>query len=245
MNIGRKRRAPNSIGTCWKVNPECKSYLIHTLKKSIFWHQNSHVYPKLSALVKDYDASEPLKHHNHHNGAIGGEFKKNDMDSRLVEVEENSNLSQNLLEFVQKEHKIGIVLKPLNSPSLSPAGSPLSLNEENNSLKISNLDSNDLAAVAVLANAYSPRDNNSSSSSKLDLSFSSSSSSLSSAFSTISSSTSLTNSTHNYEINDSNEDMSSAKRKKLKYNEIDLNSDLEIEVASTLVGMKWLFNNKK
>jgi hypothetical protein len=244
LNIGRKRRAPNSIGTCWKVNPECKSYLIHTLKKSIFWHQNSHVYPKLSALVKDYDAGEPLKHYNHHNGAIGGEFKKNDMDSRLVEVEENSNLSQNLLEFVQKEHKIGIVLKPLNSPSLSPAGSPLSLNEENNSLKMSNLDSNDLAAVAVLANAYSPRDN-SSSSSKLDLSFSSSSSSLSSAFSTISSSTSLTNSTQNYEINDSNEDMSSAKRQKLKYNEIDLNSDLEIEVASTLVGMKWLFNNKK
>ena len=59
---GRKRRAPNSTGTCWKVNAECKSYLVQTLKKSSFWFHNAANYEHLNKYIMSYPvASESGK----------------------------------------------------------------------------------------------------------------------------------------------------------------------------------------
>lgn len=57
----RKRRAPNTVGTCWKVNNECKGYLIQTLKKSTFWFNNSKYYSKLANFIDKFDLSEIKK----------------------------------------------------------------------------------------------------------------------------------------------------------------------------------------
>lgn len=71
-NCGLKKR--NSGGTYWKVNPECQSFLIYSLKKSQYWLQNSASYPKLSSLIREYDlraslgvadGSMSVWHHNH------------------------------------------------------------------------------------------------------------------------------------------------------------------------------------
>lgn len=118
-------------------------------------------------------------------------------------------------------------------------------------------DSKDLAAAAVLAETQN---------SKFELSLSASSSSLSSDFSLYSSSSSFAPSlaANHDESNDQPENKcnENAKRKRRKssedecndlltqsnkeletqmvsMNSMSLNSDLEIEVASTLVGMKW------
>ncbi len=118
-------------------------------------------------------------------------------------------------------------------------------------------DSKDLAAAAVLAETQN---------SKFELSLSASSSSLSSDFSLYSSSSSFAPSlaANHDESNDQPENKSNenSKRKRRKssedecntlltqsnkeletqmvsMNSMSLNSDLEIEVASTLVGMKW------
>ena len=131
---------------------------------------------------------------------------------------------------------------------------------------MSHFDSHDLAAAAVLAAAHSPQEINSS---KLDLSLSASSSSLSSDFSLYSSSSSFSSSSltvNNEESIDQTEESHNenktansiikSKRRKtveddlteknkeldtqmISMNSMTLNSDLEIEVASTLVGMKW------
>ena len=118
-------------------------------------------------------------------------------------------------------------------------------------------DSKDLATAAVLAETQN---------SKFDLSLSASSSSLSSDFSLYSSSSSFAPSiaANQDESNDlsENKNNQNSKRKRRKISEAEscpsltqsnkeletqmvsmnsmsLNSDLEIEVASTLVGMKW------
>ena len=102
---GRKRRAPNSVGTCWKVNEECKSYLIHTLKKSAFWSQNSKYYPNLASLVTSFDSSDfKSSHHVHHESVSITKKHK-------LETNENSfgdylnEYNENLLEFVQKQQE--------------------------------------------------------------------------------------------------------------------------------------------
>lgn len=225
---GRKRRAPNSIGTCWKVNPECKSYLIHTLKKSSFWFNNSKSYPKLCNLIAEFESTTTAN---------------------------NTNTDDNLNNFITNGHN-----RSIKDESIKIAA-PQSINHDEdaydeNSLKLTSLDTNDLATVAVLANTYSPQD---CWSNKLDLSFSSSTSSslsLVSAFSSLSGGSSTSPSSPN----DDYAETHNSKRIKLDVNNNinnnnninqasednfvisnDLNSDLEIEVASTLVGMKWLF----
>lgn len=62
-------------GTYWKVNPECQSFLIHSLKKSQYWVQNSASYPKLSQLVREYDMLQAnldtvVWHHNHQRSTL-------------------------------------------------------------------------------------------------------------------------------------------------------------------------------
>lgn len=107
MNLvnGRKRRAPNSIGTCWKVNEECKAYLIHTLKKSAFWSQNSKHYPNLALLVNNFDSSDIKSSHHGHYESVNINKK------HKLEANENSfgdylnEYNENLLEFVQKQQE--------------------------------------------------------------------------------------------------------------------------------------------
>lgn len=94
---GRKRRAPNSMGTCWKVNEECKPYLVQTLKKSLFWMRNCELFPNLVKVVKSVDMDANNVNHFHQ--------KKLSFDAHDSE-------SGNLMEFVQKQQeKLTISMK--------------------------------------------------------------------------------------------------------------------------------------
>lgn len=103
-NGSRKRRAPNSVGTCWKVNEECREYLIQTLKKSTFWKQNSKYYPNLSKLVENFASNDLKTSHSH---------QENVNTRKKVKIEVNENFlgdylndyNSNLLEFVQKQQE--------------------------------------------------------------------------------------------------------------------------------------------
>ena len=227
LNIsGRKKRAPNSVGTCWKVNSECKSFLIHTLKRSAFWTKNSASYPKICALIREHDSSPDFnssRKSSHHNYLINPRIRVEtqpkedyDMMEETTTDEENNEMNDNLHEFVQNEHGLRD-LKPLHSPS-SPSSS--STTSPNTALR-SCLDTNK----------------------QLDLSFSSSTSSLfanSSCFQSANRPPLTPES-----INADDDEVQCAKRRKTTETTDLSNSDLEIEVASTLVGMKWLFKNKK
>jgi hypothetical protein len=130
--------------------------------------------------------------------------------------EENNEMNDNLHEFVQNEHGLRD-LKPLHSPS-SPSST--STTSPNTALR-SSLDTNK----------------------QLDLSFSSSTSSLfanSSCFQSANRPPLTPES-----INADDDEVQCSKRRKTTETTDLSNSDLEIEVASTLVGMKWLFKNKK
>lgn len=155
---GRKRRAPNSVGTCWKVNEECRPYLVQTLKKSLFWMRNWELYPNLAKMVNSFDLDDKNSNHVH------------EKKTKLIT---NESESMNLMDFVQKQQE-----------------------QLSNSMR-SDLDD------------------------KLDLS--ASSSSLSSVLS-----------------NDS-----VCKRLKIDEDKLNLSSDLEIEVASTLVDMKRIASRSK
>ena len=229
---GRKKRAPNSTGTCWKVNPECKSYLVQTLKKSSFWFHNARNYPSLSRYINNYQSELKLKPKEEDTEPTSqANLKKTAKKLKLSELahlarssnnddEEddylNSTNEQNLFEFVQKQQEKMICLGEEQNKQLNKM--------------CNSFDSKELAAAAVLAAAYSPQ--------SLELSLSSSSSSLSSEFSLLSSSS-----------GSSSSDELSRKRKansreeiantQMCINSMSLNSDLEMEVASTLVGMKW------
>jgi hypothetical protein len=95
----------------------------------------------------------------------------------------------------------------------------------------SSFDSKELAAAVVLAAAYSPQ--------SLELSLSSSSSSLSSEFSLLSSSSGSSNSDELRRKRKANGSREEIVNTQMCINSMSLNSDLEMEVASTLVGMKW------
>jgi len=284
----RKRRAPNSTGTCWTVSSECKSYLVQTLKKSSFWFHNSKNYPNLNEYVVNFsleatNESTPIRIDDHHfknstNLARKNSNKKlklsandllikpiknkhlttnnnnnnnntksddesdndndddDDYDNNDLNDQSEEEKQLNLFKFVQKQQEE--LCKKNYSPN-SSFDSNYSNKNINESLKIrQDLDSNDLAAAAVLASsacsssASSPK-HNKKPKSIVDLSLSSSSSSLSSAFSLLSS--------HFTSSNQSNELEKDCQKKQQQ--EISssacLNSDLEMEVASTLVGMKF------
>lgn len=285
----RKRRAPNSTGTCWTVSSECKSYLVQTLKKSSFWFHNSKNYPNLNEYVVNFslettNESTPIRIDDHHfknstnlarknsnkklklsandllikpiknkhlttnnnnNNTKSDDESDNDNDDDDDDDDNNDLNDQseeekqlNLFKFVQKQQEE--LCKKNYSPN-SSFDSNYSSRNNNESLKIrQDLDSNDLAAAAVLASsacsssASSPKHNNKPKS-IVDLSLSSSSSSLSSAFSLLSS--------HFTSSNQSNELEQHCQNKQQQQQEISssacLNSDLEMEVASTLVGMKF------
>jgi len=280
----RKRRAPNSTGTCWAVSPECNAYLVQTLKKSSFWFHNSKSYPSLneyitnfalngvnlgSSYIPDETSSQLINDHfikccnstdlqkknynkklkvsssdlfkyRMNNSKITKLDNKHESEKEEQEEEEEDEQEKqiNLIQFVQQQQE------QLRRNNYSPNSSFDSNCSEiiNGSFglgkKTNNFDSNDLAAAAVLAStALSPSLKKPIESNKLDLSLSSSSSSLSSAFSLLSSSSP----SHSNNFNEQTDPIT-LKQEELSttcINSINLNSDLEMEVASTLVGMKF------
>lgn len=197
-DLGRKRRAPNSVGTCWKVNEECKAYLIQMLKKSNFWYHNSNYYASLANYIDKFDLAEIKNiHHSHHDNLNSNKRVKKEVSNEESSSDEMGDLGEynsNLLEFVKKQQEMLVEQVNLN-----------------------------------LKEKEEPKE--------LDLSLSASSASLSSAFSSLSWSF-------------KGDDDSSSKRLKTvqaNSNEIldltakqpKLSSELEMEVASTLVDMKW------
>ena len=261
---GRKRRAPNSNGTCWKVNPECKTYLIQMLKKSTFWFHNSTFYPNLNQYIVDYmnrhqnydskskmnnnseeedqenfedfdgdDNEENEEFDNHIEFKLSKNLKKNALSNdknkaklsskkRLKrENESNEEMNDDACDEVEDDESNDYKFKNTNLLEFVQKQNEKIFNkkeEENNKYEPYgyNFDSNDLAAVCTLASTAN----------KLELSFSSTASS--SSFSSLSSSTSsFTSSNYN------------------DFGSSSLNSDLEMEVASTLADMKWFANRKK
>jgi hypothetical protein len=288
----RKRRAPNSTGTCWTVSPECKSYLVQTLKKSSFWFHNSKNYPNLNEYVVNFsleatNESTPIRIDDHHfknstNLARKNSNKKlklsandllikpiknkhlttnnnnnntksddeSDNDNDDDDDDDNNDLNDqseeekqlNLFKFVQKQQE---ELRKKNYSPNSSFDSNYSNKNINESLKIrQDLDSNDLAAAAVLASsacsssASSPKHNKVNNKPIVDLSLSSSSSSLASAFSMLSSHFT----SPKQKPNEFENDFQQEKEQVINSTSASaacLNSDLEMEVASTLVGMKF------
>lgn len=104
---GRKRRAPNSTGTCWKVNSECKSYLIQTLKKSTFWFQNAENYENLSKYINNFPINESKILENKNN--------KNDDNKDL---EEESHYEEEDTENKNETIKSNLVIKLKPHPSI-------------------------------------------------------------------------------------------------------------------------------
>ena len=90
---GRKRRAPNSTGTCWKVNAECESYLIQTLRKSTFWFQNSENYENLSKYIDGYPVCESKVLEFKHMKKESTHKEKNE-DEEKEDIENESNLAE-------------------------------------------------------------------------------------------------------------------------------------------------------
>jgi hypothetical protein len=171
------------------------------------------------------------------------EYENEDFDDQYDEYSSNFNL----LEFVQKQQE-QILRASQNSNNLlmktehhlddvdqiSIVKPSVGQNQKGSITDIYNLDSNDLAAACTLAAAYSPvqqqesqnfTSNNLNCSNKLELSFSSSLSSMSFENCSLSSSSSSYSNPRN--------DL-----------ETGINSDLEMEVASTLVDMKWFASRK-
>jgi hypothetical protein len=99
------QRSNYIAGTCWQVNPECKAYLVQTLKKSSFWFKNNKLYPSLTKLMQNYynndenfqQANSHHHHHHSHNRTINkvnqiekvDEGKVSIVDLRMVEVIKN------------------------------------------------------------------------------------------------------------------------------------------------------------
>ena len=62
-----QQRTNYVAGTCWQVNPECKSFLMQTLKKSSFWFKYNKSYPNITKLMQNYyNNEENLQHANQH-----------------------------------------------------------------------------------------------------------------------------------------------------------------------------------
>lgn len=217
ISNSNKRRAPNTNGTCWTVCSESKAYLVQALKKSSFWFHNSKYFPNINEYISKYSTTSLnsdhfLKKTNYKKLKMS--FNKTSEFQKEDNITFNGDDSENeektdLLRFMEEQQK------------------ELCLNNSNNNssdvLDLNKFDSNDLAAAAVLA---------SSSTKVLDLS--SSSSSLSSAFSLLSSSSS-SSSAHS-PLSSCSQQQRLIETGVLKNHQ---NSDLEIEVASTLVGMKF------
>ncbi|RMZ96180.1 forkhead box N2 isoform X1 [Brachionus plicatilis] len=87
---GRKRRAPNSVGTCWKVNEDCRPYLVHTLKKSTFWTRNCQNFANLAKMMDSADLG--LKNATH-------------VHQKKEEFEANELEASDLMDFVQKQQE--------------------------------------------------------------------------------------------------------------------------------------------
>jgi len=233
---------------------------VQTLKKSSFWFHNSKYYSNLNDYVLNFthnslDQADPARHpgdtlirKNHSKKLkISGsdsklkQHKNEQLNEQFQDYEEESEEEKqfNLIKFVQQQQEQ--LCKNKYSPN-SSFDSNCSESNNTTGFKIRrDLDSNDLAAAALLAStasSASPQQK-----SKLDLSLSSSSSSLSSAFSLLSSSSSIPSPVSRTEETDCHH--SGSKTVKLDEKEelnaalINLNSDLEMEVASTLVGMKF------
>jgi hypothetical protein len=103
---GRKRRAPNSTGTCWKVNSECKSYLIQTLKKSTFWFQNAENYENLSKYINSYPISESKisEHRNYKKESFNKDIDEAESHYEEEDTENKSETNKSNLIINLKPH---------------------------------------------------------------------------------------------------------------------------------------------
>jgi hypothetical protein len=59
-----KQRLSSSFGTCWKVNTNCRDYLIYALRKSSFWTKYNRFYPNLVDLVQNSHCDSIVSNHH-------------------------------------------------------------------------------------------------------------------------------------------------------------------------------------
>jgi hypothetical protein len=251
--LNRKRRRQDSgssgNGTFWTVSEECKLYLIQTLKKSSFWHHNSKFYPKLCKGIEQFLSQ------NKNMQLIPTAVIPSTKSSSDIDVADDEDLILNqkkLIEFIQREQE--------NLENLNMSGSFENENGINEYEEEEDIERKALAAIidsSPSSSSFSPNNKSYTSSCSSStkavhdaLSLSSSASSLSSAFALLSAS-SLSKNNCNLLLNGNKNDNNNKRRKTVEEietnqekNEDDnhssvVNSDLEIEVASTLVGMKW------
>jgi hypothetical protein len=257
LQNGRKRRAPNSTGTCWKVNPDYRSTLVQNLKKSSFWFHNRRHYSKLNRLlIDDDDYTTQIQ----------------PMSTKSI-MKRDTNVEQ-VINMNKKNHKKGIPI----STQQQQQGNRKSkinhccnvqvnrslINSKLNELNESYINNNRLQHVTYSPVSQSQLDSSSSSSvlSSSFGSFTTTSSSSSSASASSLSPPSLRDSNYfqNMAIpifNDKITKKQSTKqlihdndnkiKMKIKVEEEEevSNSPLEIEVASFLVGMKWIASKNR
>jgi hypothetical protein len=206
LNNGRKRRAPNSTGTCWTVSSECKAYLVQTLKKSSFWFNNSSYYSNLSQFIDEYTAKFESRQ------KLSANYKKPHQHLRHLSGKQELEANEEQSQFkcsIKKKFK-----SSLNN--LSSSNEEIFENDDEDEIEVDeeetdhNEENDDAQKLLKFVQTQQEAIGSS-----LDLSLSSSSSSLASAFSMLSASNAAQGLSGH------------------------MNSDLEMEVASALVDMKF------
>ena len=212
---GRKRRAPNTTGTCWTVSNECKTYLIQTLQKSSFWFHNSKYYSNLNTFINEYTNKLAAGFRTHSDdeteNILRQEFEKCLKTKKCTLAEKSS------LVYGNKKLKTTTASSERNRVADEELDSE---EDKQNLFKFVQKQQEELNLINCQS-SYIQSDTRGS----LDLSLSSSSSSLSSAFSMLAS----TRVSMEHDKNQAAVDAAALK----------LNSDLEMEVASALVDMKF------
>jgi hypothetical protein len=97
-----QQRTNYVAGTCWQVNPECKSFLMQTLKKSSFWFKYNKSYPNISILMQNYYNNEEnlhqanTNHHHHHNHKVNNKIESVDMSRNNNNAAASYDISTNI-----------------------------------------------------------------------------------------------------------------------------------------------------
>ena len=109
------QRVSYIAGTCWQVNPECKAYLMHMLKKSSFWFKYNKSYPNLTKLMENYYNNEEnlqqANNHSHHHhshkssGKIEETTSKDDANNKIDEKLNEENFYTNLSSFNSSDNE--------------------------------------------------------------------------------------------------------------------------------------------
>ena len=94
------------------MNPECKAYLIQTLKKSSFWFKNNKLYPGLTKLMQSFynndenfqQANSHHHHHHHHHSHNRTINKVNQIEK--VDEGKVSIVELRMVEVIKSEEKV-------------------------------------------------------------------------------------------------------------------------------------------